>query len=585
VFRVAIASYTAVVAVAAVVGACGTPAAVKPVEQIDNEIPATKIARIALRAPVASLDPVAASSQYARAAQAQIYEPLFTYEYGVSPNVAVPLLAKSMPTVSSDGLTYTIELREDVRFHDDECFAQTDGKGRPMVAQDVVYSLMRHADRELDPRGWWVFEGRIAGFDAFRQRMQEREPGGSFDWDAAISGLVAVDDHTVRITLVRPFPQILFVLAMGYSAVVPRECAEFYGIEFRSYPVGTGPFVLRSWTRGETIELDAHRGYWDEGYPLVDSLEIRIHEEDEPLWSSFHEGGLDLIQVPAQYHAEVFDGDNALREKFVNRGVHSEALPLLDYVYRGFNMEDEVLGHTGGDSARYLRQAISLAIDFEVINRDFYNNNALLYDGPIPPGLDGHDKTLVSPYRGPDLVRARALLVKAGYRDGAGLPVLEFHVSHSGSAQAQADFFAGQLKQIGVQLDVRIGTFPELSDKLRRKQAQMFGLAWGADYPDAENFLQLFYGPNGAPGWNSFNYDNPEYDALYERASVMFPSAERTALYTQMRDILIEDMPAFGSMARVRYYLWNDRLKNVIPAETWYGWYKYLDVEPDGTGS
>ncbi|MEM9492151.1 MAG: ABC transporter substrate-binding protein, partial [Myxococcota bacterium] len=106
------------------------------------------------------------------------------------------------------------------------------------------------------------------------------------------------------------------------------------------------------------------------------------------------------------------------------------------------------------------------------------------------------------------------------------------------------------------------------------------GLAWGADYPDAENFLQLFYGPNKSPGTNKFNYNNPAYDALYDQIRSMEPGPERTAIYKQMRDILIEDVPAIGSMGRTRFYLWNPRLKNVMPAEVWYRWLKYLDVEP-----
>lgn len=561
-----------------------------------------KVAHLALRAKVGSLDPVKSSTQYAGLSQAQIYEPLFSYKYLVRPYELEPLLAAEMPDISDDGLVYTIKLREGVLFHDNECFEESDGIGREMVAQDFIYSLKRMTDKALNPGGWWLYQDRIVGFDAYQQRMQERDAGEPFDWDADIEGLQTLDDHTIQIKLLRPFPQFLFILAMGYTAVMPRECAEYYGLEFGANPVGTGPFMLRSWSRGNRLVLDANPKYRHVEYPseaseeaialgldapagqkipFLDAIVFHIFEQDQPMWLKFRVGDIDMVQVPAEYHDAIFHGDNELRPKFVKGGVHNYNLPLLDFIYRGFNMEDELIGLPGGDSARYLRQAISMVWDTGEVNDAFYNNTCILYDGPIPPGLDGYKKGITSPYRGPNIDAAKELLAKAGYPEGKGLPALQYEISRSGNSQEQAEMFTRQLKKIGVKIDVNTNSFPELSDKLKRKKAQMFGLAWGADYPDAENFLQLFYGPNEAPGSNNFNYKNPEYDALYNQTRTMLPSPERTAIYEQMREMLIEDVASFGSMARTRFYVWNDRLKNAMPAEVWYHWYKYLDVEID----
>jgi len=554
-------------------------------------------------ASVGSLDPVRSSTAYAGLAQAQIYETLFSYKYLVRPFELEPLLAASMPEISEDQTTYTIKLRAGVKFHDNPCFDDSGGKGREIVAEDVFYSMKRMADNTLRPGGWWVFQDRVAGFDAFNDQVDARRPNEPFPWEAPVEGFEVLDKHTLRIKLLRPFPQFLFVLAMGYAAVVPRECAEHYGLEFGNNPVGSGPFVLKSWQRGTKLIFEKNPNYRDARYPkeasaearalglakaagqkipFLDGIVLHILEQTQPLWLKFRVKDLDIARVPADYHDSIFNADQTLRESMIAEGMQNYNLPLLDFIYRGVNMEDPVFGLPAGDKGRYLRQAISLAIDTEELNDAFYNNTTVLYDGPIPPGLSGYKAGVTSPYRGPNIDKAKALLAKAGYPGGKGLPPLEYNISRGGAGTEMAEMFTRQLRRIGVQLAVKVSSFPELADKLKRKKAQAFGLAWGADYPDAENFLQLFYGPNEAPGSNNFNYKNPEYDKLYEQARVMPPSPERAALYAQMRQILIEDAPTFGHQARTQFYVWNKRVKNVYPAAVWYNWFKYLDVDPKG---
>ncbi len=557
-----------------------------------------KVVHYGLRAKVGSLDPVRSSTQYAGLAQAQVYEPILTYKYLVRPYELEPLLLTSMPKVSDDMLVYTFELKKGIYFHDDACFEATGGHGREVVAKDVIYSLMRMADRDLTPGGWWIYNDRIVGFNAFQERMNARPSGAPFDWDAPIEGLQVLDKYRFRITLVRPFPQFLYVLAMNYAAVVPRECAEYYGKEFGNHAIGTGPFILKSWIRGNRLVYERNPNYRDEYYPVeaseefkergllaaagkkipfIDGLVFHIYEQDQPMWLKFRVGDIDLTQVPAEYFSSVFDQKLQLRPIFKKEGIGNYNVPLLDYIYHGFNMEDPVFGK--GKRARLVRRAISLAFDVDEINDAFYNNTNICYDGPIPPGLDGYDPDLKAPYRGPDLERARALLAEAGYPGGEGLPPLQYEISQGGNTIEQAEMLVRQLKRIGIELTVNPNSFPELSEKLKRKKAQFFSLAWGADYPDAENFLQLFYGPNEAPGSNNFNYKNPEYDRIFEEARTMPPSPERTALYIKLRNILLDDVPAFGSMARTRFYVWNPGLKNVLPDEVSVNWFKYLDVE------
>ncbi len=550
-----------------------------------------------MRAKVGSLDPVRASSQYANLVGSQVYDTLFQFKYLVRPPELEPLLLARMPEISEDGTTYTFELVKGVLFHDDACFEG--GQGRALVAQDVIWSLMRMADRDLTPAGWWLYKERIVGFDDFQKRMNERKTGEPFDWDAKIEGLEVLDRHRFRIKLVRPYPQFLFVLAMGYTAPLPRECAEHYGKEIGNRAIGTGPFILKEWKRGTHFVLEKNPKYRQMVYPseatkgvavrdvlepvgqkvpFLDGIVLHVFEQDQPMWLKFRVGDLDMAQVPAEYFDAIFDGERKLRPLFANDGVRNENVKLLDFIYRGFNMDHPVTGK--GEKAKKVRQAIALALDTKEISDAFYNNTNVLYDGPIPPGLSGYKEGVISPYRGPNIELAKKKLAEAGYPDGKGLPPIEFHTSRSGNSAEQAEMLSRQMKKINVEVDVQISSFPELSEKLKKRKAQMFGLAWGADYPDAENFLQLFFGPNSSPGSNAYNYANPEFDELYKKIRTMQPSPERTAIYVKMRDIIIEDVPAIGSMARTRYYVFNRRLKYAMPTEIDSKWFKYLDVEP-----
>ena len=245
-------------------------------------------------------------------------------------------------------------------------------------------------------------------------------------------------------------------------------------------------------------------------------------------------------------------------------------------------MEDPLLGGYTPEK-RALRQALSLAADWDERNETFYSGINIIYDGPIPPTLDGHPEGHKVPgaYRGPDLDRARAKLAEAGYPNGEGLPPIIYYTNRGGNNPQQTELLKRQLAKIGVRVEPQLVDFSTLIEKVNSRAAPMFSFAWSSDYPDGENNLALFYGPNESPGSNHYNYKNPEYDALYEQIRVMEPSPERTALYEKMRDILLEDVPYLGSMARERRYLIAPWAKNCRPTERFYSWFKYLDVEED----
>jgi ABC-type transport system substrate-binding protein len=560
-----------------------------------------KVLRIPVRADgPKSLDPVRGSTMYESEICDQVYETLLQYNYLDEPLRLEPLLVEAMPEVSADAKTYRFKLKQGVRFRDDPCFPG--GKGRELVAKDVFYSWKRMADDDNQPRSWWLYEATIVGFDAYREAQNA---GQTFDYDAPVEGLRILSDHEFEVELTMPVYRFLYVLSMFQTAVVPREAVEKYGDAFSGHPVGTGPFLLRddeNWQRTKSITLHRNPAYRDERFPagsgatphaaagtrlpLVDRLEITFFQEDQPMWLEWRAGNLDFVTVPAENFKEAFTKrKRALKKSWARQGVTSAAVPLLDFIFHGFNMEaPEVGGYT--EEKRALRQAIHLAVDLEEFNDTFYNGINIVYDGPIPPYLDGYprDGRSSAGWNDTDLDRARELLAKAGYPGGEGLPEIEYWTSSGGNQQEQVELFVRQVERIGVRLKTRLVDFSQLSEAVHEKRAQMFSFAWGSDYPDAENNLALFYGPNGSPGSNSFNYRRQEYDGLYQGILSMPPSPERTAIFATMRDMVLSDCPYIGSMARTRFYLMRPRLKHCRPSETFWNWFKYLDVEPLARG-
>lgn len=544
------------------------------------------------------LDPVQGSTTYDNMACSQIYESLLSNKYA-DPYKYEPCLVSELPTTDDGGLTWSFRLKEGVRFQDNECFPG--GKGRAVVPEDVFYSLKRLADKKYKLENWWLLDDTIAGFNQFKD---QQNAAATFDYDAPVEGFIKVDDRNFKIKLTKPVTRFLWVLTMFQTSVVPREAVEKYGEDFAFKPVGTGPFMLDTFIPKQTLKLVRNPTYHEVLYPardewsredqrrrlhraagqrvpFVDRLEFTMFVEDQPMWLKFRAGEIGYTEVPDEFFAEAFDKrTRRLLPALAQQGVEAHANLLLDFIFRGFNMEDPVVGGYTPEK-KALRQAISLAIDLQEINDTFYSGICLVYDGPIPPNLDAHPENgrAAKNYRGPNLDLAKQKLAEAGYPEGRGLPPLKYYTNRGGNSPEQTEMIKRQLSRIGVQVDVQLVDFSTLIESVNNKKAPFFSFAWGSDYPDAENNLALFYGPNESPGSNHYNYKKAEYDEMYRQILTMLPGPERTAVMVKMRDMLIEDTPYVGSLCRTRHYLINPWLLNCRPTELYYGWFKYLDVD------
>lgn len=554
-----------------------------------------KVLQVPINARIGSLDPIRYGSIYDAQLGSLVVEPLLEYNYVKRPLVLRPLLLKSMPTVSKDRRTYTFTLRQGIFFHPSPCFPKR--QGRELVAKDVLYSIKRMANRMLRPQGWWLYSKKIAGLGPYRTRQFLRmKKGKPFDYDAAVSGLVRLNRYRFQIKLIKPDAQFLHRLAMSSTGVVPREVVECkVGTRkrtFSSHPVGTGPFMFQSRSRQTLVfvknkrykhsryptqfsEQDKQRNlHLDAGkqLPFVDKLVAQVRGISQQ-WYPFLMNRLDFIVVPNERYAAVFDTERKLKRTWKQHGYYLCKEHLLDFIYTGFNFKDPIVGGYS-KRARYLRKALSYAIDYNEINRVFYSNSLTIYQGAIPPGLSG----FAGPRPKRDLKKAKRFLAMAGYPGGKGLPVLIIATSLSAGAKDREAMLKRQFAQIGVKVKYELSTFPQLARKLRQGKAQMFALAWASDYPDAENNLMLFYGPNASPGPNNWNYNNPKYNELFQRAHVLPPSPQRTFMYLQLNQILIDDAVFLGAGARTRTYMARPRLRNFKPNDILANYFKYLNI-------
>lgn len=505
------------------------------------------VLRLPLGANPRSLDPARISDTVSHHVALNIYNGLIELDDSLN---LVPSLAEHWE-VSDDGLTYTFHLREGVRFADDPCFPG--GRGRELEAADVKYSLERIADPGVASVGWWLFNGRVEGINAFREelaaaRREGREPGLK-----EVSGYRVIDSRTFQVRLTQPLAFFPYVLAMSYGFVVPREAVEYYGEDFDYHPVGTGPFVLESYVPDHEIVLARNSGYWErdeEGRPLpyLDKVHLRTAREGVVAFFGFERGVYDAMGIPNELWDKVITPGGELRPRYARfRLDHATEMAVF---YYGFLMTDPLFG-----TNKKLRQALNWAIDREGIIEALLDGRAEPARGIYPPSMPGYEPLAEGYGYSPE--RARALLAEAGYPEGRGLPELTLTVpAQTTREQAIEVAVQAMLRQIGVRIRIERLSWPQFLEAADANRLSFFRLGWIADYPDPENFLALFITDNFSPhGPNQTLYSNPEVDRLYEEALRERDPARRMRLYAEAERIIVDDAPWIFLFSSKRYRL------------------------------
>ena len=486
--------------------------------------------RMNLDAGLTSLDPAFARNQNNIWMTSQLYNGLVELNdsLGISPGIA-----KSW-NISPDGLNYTFTLRNDVWFHKDDVFGGN--RSRKVVASDFVYSFSRVCMPKVASPGLWIFNGKVSG-------VKEYVEGNA----SSVDGFKAVDDTTLVIHLEKPFPAFISLLGMAYAYVVPKEAIEHYGENFRSNPVGTGPFIFKSWKEDYSLILHKNPDYFEQGkdgrLPYLDAVYVRFIDSRLSAFVELKQGKLDFINgVDKSFKDEVLDVEGDIKPDYKDK-FDFDISPQLNTEYLGILVDSTselVNGHPLSD--RKVRKALNHAIDREKMVRYLLNNMGFAAKGGfIPNGLPAYDPGVIKGYEY-DPEKASQLLTDAGYPGGKGFPKLTLYSTEK--YQLIMEFIQKNFEKIGVRTEIENLKGGTLRDNIYNSKINFWRASWIADYPDEENYLSLFYSGNFAPGGpNTTHYANPEFDRLYDQALAEPSDSSRNRLYQQMDSLMMEDAP------------------------------------------
>ena len=552
-----------------------------------------KVLYVVSEALIKGLNPHNTGDTYSSVEATRVYEGLLQFHYLKRPYELEPNLATAMPKVSDGGKTYTFTLKKGILFHDNKCFEG--GVGREMKAADVVYSMKHMANPVETYQGFWLVDGKLKGLNEWRKKNSGKK-FSEVNWDEKVEGVQALDDYTVQFKLNNPSPQFLYALAMSYTFVIARECREYYGQEFLNNPVGTGPYMTGTYTRGSKIVYTKHPKYRDEYYPtegapgdkekgflkdagkkipFADKVVVSIQPESQPRWLNFEKGKLDYTVVDKDNMAGSITPDKGLIDRYTKKGILLDVTPDLDVTFTAFNFDVPLLR----DNPK-LRQAMSMAYNIDKSIELFYpNGRAIKANGPVPPGIGGYDESFKNPYTEYNLEKAKKLLAEAGFPNGKGLPQITLDLNNTTVYRQMAEYFRKQMAKIGVQIKVIHNTWPQLTQKVKKRQVMLYSMAWLGDYPDAENFLQLFYGKNISPGPNGANYDMPWFNKAFEKYTQMQPGPERTKKYVELNQKIAKEVPWILGVHRTSFEVKHGWLKNYKYSTFNYGNVKYWDVD------
>lgn len=558
-----------------------------------RKIPSNKsdnILSVPLSGEVSTLDPADSYDTISASVVYQCYETLFEYHYLKRPYIVKPLLASAMPEIKDGGKTYIIKIRKNIRYHEDAAFL---GKPRMVKAEDFITQIKRLAFIPTKSNGAWLFENKIIGFNKFRDLV-----GSDFKKfkTTNIDGIMAPDDHTLVIKLHEPYPQLLFNLAMTFTAPMPLEVVTMYKNILNDRIVGTGPFELESWVLMSALKLKRFKYYHDEFYPaegdrfansngllkdagaklpFLDGIHFKVMQEAQTRWINFMRGKVDLLtKIPKDNYDIAIGSDRKINKELKDKKIELRVSPTLTYWWLAFNMDDPIFGKNMN-----LRMAIAHAIDMKSYIQLFTNNIAQKANSIFPPTVPGYDPSTQLPFKY-DVAIAKQYLAQAGYKNGVGLGAINFDTRGvSTTHRQQAEMIKRSLDKIGIEVNIILNTFPHFLQKVRSGKVQFWQDGWAMDYPDAENVLQLLASKNSPPGPNATSFNDREFDKLFRQLKRMEEGAPKHQLMKKIEIVVNKQLPWVMQYYARNYILIKNSLKNYRQSDIIQNHYKYLRLD------
>ncbi|RMA64650.1 ABC transporter substrate-binding protein [Ulvibacter antarcticus] len=465
---------------------------------------------------IPTLDPAFARNPQSIWPDNQLYNGLVQLDDSLN---IIPDIAKSW-TINDTTNTYTFTLRKDVYFHKNKVFANSglseeNDSTRTVIASDFVYSFDRLIDEKVASSGSWVLQN--------------------------VHSYRAINDTTFSIQLKQPFPPFLGLMSMRYCSVVPKEAVEYYGSDFRRNPVGTGPFQLKLWEESVKLVLRKNPLYFEKDengnqLPYLEAVAITFLPDKQSEFLQLVQGKIDFISgLDSSYKDELVTTQGKLQEKYKDQLVLISG-PFLNTEYLGFFLGSE----TSEIKSKSLRQAINYG--FDRVKMVTYLRNGMgipAVNGFIPKGLPGFDAIEGYSYQPK---KARALVVQ--YKEETGDENPQITIGTNSQYLDLCEYIQRELEKIGIDVTVDVVPPSTLRQMKSTGELDIFRASWIADYPDAENYLSLYYSPNFTPnGPNYTHFKNEAFDSLYDKSLTISNIEERKVLYTKMDSIIVDQAP------------------------------------------
>jgi len=456
---------------------------------------------------ISTLDPAFAKNEPITWVTHQLFNGLVAFDDNLN---VLPSIAKKWK-ISKTNTVYDFTLRKDVYFHKNVAFGKD--STRTVTAHDFEYSLKRLIDPKVASSGRWVMQN--------------------------VKHIKALNDSVFRIELHHSFPPFLGLLCMQYCSVVPKEAIDFYGTDFRSNPVGTGPFQFKLWVENTKLVLRKNNLYFEKDkngnqLPYLEAVAINFFADKQTEFLQFIQGNLDVLyDLHTSYKDELLSPLGDLLPKY-REVLHVDKAPYLITEYIAFLMDKNTnVKHP------YLRQAIHHGFDRVKMLRYLRNNIGTAATGFIPKGLPGHINRNDTSYQPK---KAKKLVEKYKAETGDKTPTIK--IATTASYTDLFEFIQRELQGVGIKVRLEVMPSPVLRQLKANGKMSVFRAGWIADYPDAENFLSLFYSKNFSPqGPNYTHYINPVFDKLYEKSLSLTNNNQRTILYKQMDSLIMKDLP------------------------------------------
>lgn len=501
---------------------------------------------------------------------------------------------------------------------------------RELLAADYVYQIKRLAHPKVQSPIAEIMKHYIVGFAEFSQQMAAMEKTAVKS--VPLSGVEVLSRYQYKIRIKGKYPQFRFWLAMPFFAAMPWEADIFYqqkGLKDKNitldwFPVGTGPYLLAENNPNQRMVLAKNPLYHNEFYPaegeigdketglledagkklpFIDKVVFMLEKETIPYWNKFLQGYYDASGISSDSFDQAVQfsgaGNAQLTETMKAKGIQLQTSVTTSVFYMGFNMLDAIIGGDS-DRSRKLRQAISIALDYEEYIAIFMNGRGLPAQGLLPPGIYGHEDNeagmnpvvydwVNGQYQRKSLADAEKLMTEAGYQQGIDPATGEALILYFDTTSVSVDdrprmnWYRKQFEKLGIKLVIRPTDYNRFQEKMRNGSGQLFIWGWNADYPDPENFFFLLYGANGKVkhgGENAVNYHNPEFDQLFEQMRNMDNSDERHKIIQQMQSIVRQDAPWVFGFHPKNFSLFHGWYKNLKPNLMANNRLKYTRIDP-----